>query len=412
MTINYAPEPSGTAPYTTAMAERLAAIGYQVSAIAGMPHYPSWSIARRYRGRLSANEFRNGVRLLRFANYVPRRQSAASRALYEGSFLVNAARATLTLPQPDAILGIVPTLSDAVLARVLAARHRVPYGIIFQDVMGRLAAQSGIAGGGGVAGAITRVEGWSARGARAVATVAERFIPYLEGLGVARDRIVHLPNWTHLPASNGHRPETRARFGWRDDDVVVLHAGNMGLKQDLQQVLAAARLASTRDTGARFVFVGDGNQRELLQREAADLPNVEFHPSQPASAFTQILAAADVLLVSERASAIDMSLPSKLTSYFAVGRPVVAAVSPSGATAREVERSGAGMVVPSGEPQALLDAVLRLRADHALARRLGETGRAYAAETLNPETAMLRAEHFVGRLMGGAAPSPQQEYRS
>lgn len=52
--------------------------------------------------------------------------------------------------------------------------------------------------------------------------------------------------------------------------------------------------------------------------------------------------------MNERASAVDMSLPSKLTSYFSAGAPIVAAVPASGGTAAEVRRSGAGVVVPPG----------------------------------------------------------------
>ncbi len=404
--INYAPEQSGIAPYTTAMAEQLSAKGYDVTAVTGMPHYPQWKVAPRYRGKSTVEESLNGVRLLRFANYVPTRQSALRRALYEGSFLISAGRAFRRLAKPDVILAVVPTLSGAVLARVFASRFRTPYGIIFQDMMGRSAAQSGIAGGRHVAAATTAIEGWSARGARAVATVAERFIPHLVSLGVHRERIMHLPNWNHIAPPTSERSTTRCRLGWNDGDVVVLHAGNMGLKQGLQQVLDAARLAQQQDSRVRFAFIGDGNQRQLLQREAADLPNVDFYAFEPESTFSDVLAAADVLLVSERASAIDMSLPSKLTSYFAAGRPVLAAVSPGGATSREVQRSGGGVLVPAGQPQGLLDAVLRLQGDHGLARRVCEAAAAYATESLGAEPALLRAEQFIERLMVAPDCSP------
>lgn len=398
--INYAPEQSGIAPYTTAVAERLAATGYKVTAVTGMPHYPQWRIVPPYRGRSFVEEDSNGVRVLRFASYVPRRQSALTRALYEASFLLSAGRAVWSLARPDVIVAVVPALTDAVLARFFAARLGIPYGIIFQDIMGRSAAQSGIAGGSQVAAATRWLEGWSARGAGAVATVSERFIPYLVGLGVRRERIMHLPNWNHVAAPTADRSTTRARFGWSEGDVIVLHAGNMGLKQGLQQLLAAAALAQRRNSAIRFAFIGDGNQRELLQREAAHLPNVEFHAFQPESAFPDVLAAADVLLVSERASAIDMSLPSKLTSYFSAGRPIVAAVPPGGATAHEVKRSGGGLVVPAGRPQALLGAVLRLQEDEVLTHRLCQAAQEYAAHSLSAKSGLLRAEQFITRLEG------------
>ena len=120
--------------------------------------------------------------------------------------------------------------------------------------------------------------------------------------------------------------QTRARFGWKDGEQVVLHAGNIGLKQGLEQVIEAARIAADRHEFVRFVLSGGGSQAAAIQAAAGGLPNVDFLGFQPDGIHASLLDAADVLLLSERATQIDMSLPSKLTAYFAAGRPVVAAV--------------------------------------------------------------------------------------
>ena len=66
-----------------------------------------------------------------------------------------------------------------------------------------------------------------------------------------------------------------------------------------------------------------------------------------------------MLLVNERPGLIEMSAPSKLTTYFEAGRPIVAATEPTSITAEEIERSGAGIRVAPGRPSAILEAVLR-----------------------------------------------------
>jgi colanic acid biosynthesis glycosyl transferase WcaI len=76
--------------------------------------------------------------------------------------------------------------------------------------------------------------------------------------------------------------------------------------------------------------------------------------------FTDVLAAADVLLLHERAGVVEMCVPSKLTSYFAAGRPVLAATSPRSAAAHEISASGAGTVVDPGDPSVLLEALRSL----------------------------------------------------
>src|SRR5699024_7544083 len=97
--INYWPEETGNAPYTTGIAEHLAAAGNDVHVVAGMPYYPSWTVRDGYTGKLRSNEQRNGVHIHRFRQYVPSSQSALKRAGFEFSFLVNA-MATRSLPKP------------------------------------------------------------------------------------------------------------------------------------------------------------------------------------------------------------------------------------------------------------------------------------------------------------------------
>ena len=122
---------------------------------------------------------------------------------------------------------------------------------------------------------------------------------------------------------------------------------------------------------------------------------MDFLGVQPDGIHASLLAAADVLLLSERPTQIDMSLPSKLTSYFAAGRPIVAAIPLGGGSAREVERSGAGLVVPAGEPERLLDALARLRAEPALGAELGAAGPAYAEAHTSAAACLARAAALI-----------------
>jgi exopolysaccharide biosynthesis WecB/TagA/CpsF family protein len=387
--INYRPETTGIAPYTSAMAEHLARSGHRVTVITGFAHYPAW---RREPGerRWRAVEMREGVRVLRRRHYVPRSQSAIRRALYEASFLVHAA---LSRPErPDIVFGVVPSLGGGILARIFAARARAPYGLIFQDLMAPAARQSGIEGGVRVAWITAALERWAVARARTVAVASESFRPYLGEIGVADERIVSLPNWVQDRRPTSSRATTRRQLGWTGDRTVVLHAGNMGLKQGLGQVVAAARRADALGAPVRYVLMGEGSQRSALEAAGAGIERLEFLPFQPEDEVADILDAADVLLVSERASVIDMSLPSKLTAYFSAGRPIVAAVPPGGSTAREVDRSGAGALVPIDDPNAMTEAVLALRRDRRRAVRLGAAGQRYASSALNRDTALERID--------------------
>lgn len=400
--LNYAPEETGIAPYATKLAEHLATRGYRVTVLAGMPHYPAWRVPPEYAGQKSIVEARNGVEVRRRSHYVPSKQSALRRGLYEATSLRMAIDA-MRMPRPDAVLGVVPSLSGGLVARMAAARFRVPYGLIFQDLVGQASGQSGLAGGGRVTGIVRAAEGWAARGASAVGVIAEGFRPYLESLGVDAARIRRVRNWTHVGEAAIDRATMRAELGWPDDAVVCLHAGNMGFKQGLENVVECARLAAQAQSPMLFVLMGDGNQRQVLARLAAKygVTNLRFLPLQASEVFPSVLAAADILLINQRASVNDMSLPSKLTSYFASGRPVVAAAAAHSETAREVSWSRGGLVVAPDDAPALLDALLRVANDAGLRAHLAQSAKAWAADTLSESAALRGYEQLLASVLAG-----------
>jgi putative colanic acid biosynthesis glycosyltransferase WcaI len=389
----YWPEGAGTAPYLTGLAEYLSSRGHTVVVGTTFAHYPEWRSSAN--GRPMLSEIRAGVTVRRRAHFVPRRQSAAQRALYEATLMLSGLTALPLRRRPDVVIGTCPSLAAGALARVASIAYRVPYGLIFQDLMGLGARQSGVTGGDRVASAVRKAELALARHAEGVAIIAEGFRPYFEAGGLAPERIVRLRNWTRRVEPEETREETRARFGWPPGELVCLHGGNMGQKQGLGNILDAAALLDGERI--RIVLAGDGNDRARLQADASRrrLANVEFMPMQDPGRWEELMQASDVLLVNQRASVADMSLPSKLTSYFAAGRPVVASVSPDSETAREIEAAEAGYVVPPEDPDALRGVLVSLRRDPSAASAFGDSVRRYAETNLSAEVCLERHEAFV-----------------
>ncbi|GAA1499770.1 glycosyltransferase family 4 protein [Streptomyces synnematoformans] len=395
---NYAPEQAGIGPYATQIAEHWVESGRaEVHVLAGMPHYPNWRVAEGYRGAWRRDEELAGVRVHRRRHSVPARQTAVRRALYEASILAHGVVAPPRMAAPDAVVAQLPSLAGAVLGALLARRHGVPYIPVVQDLMGAAAAQSGIRGGGRAAAAARAVESRVLRRASLVGVIHETFVPRVAAMGVAEQRIRVVPNWSHVAGPARPRAEMRALLGWREGQTVLLHSGNMGLKQGLEVLVEAAR----RDPSLRVVLMGDGNQRERLAALGAGLPNLDFLPPADSGEFTDVLAAADVLAVTQRSSVLDMSVPSKLTSYFAAGRPVVASVADGGGTAAEMRRAGAGVTVPPEDPEALLEAVRRLAADRDLGAALGAKGPVYVREHLSSEAGLGRITALLDEALDG-----------
>jgi glycosyltransferase involved in cell wall biosynthesis len=395
LSLNFEPEQTGIAPYSTALARHLSA-EHDVTVLTGVAHYPDWRIpaeAKRWR-----RDDRDGnLRIIRLRHFVPNRPSVAGRLAYELSWAGRAALAGRSIPA-DAVIAVVPALLGAHAARLIARRHRAPLGVLVQDVMSAAAAQSGVRGGGIVSQATSRIEHSALSAADSITTIHPRLA--VELARVAHDgkqpRVIY--NWTHFPSRPLRDPGLRRRYGWRDDEVIALHSGNMGSKQYLEVVVDAARLAQRAGHAVRFVLAGGGSRRHALEAYAHGCDRVGFLDLVPDEEYMSLLSAADVLLVNERPGMREMSLPSKLTSYLAAGRPIVAATDASGATAEFIRASGGGLITPGGEPVLLLDAVVRVASDHALATQLTDCGQRFADEALSEAVALSSYEGWVGDL--------------
>jgi colanic acid biosynthesis glycosyl transferase WcaI len=374
-----------------------------VTVVTGVPHYPQWKRAPFD----PSGAFLENPTVLRYKHFVPTRAHALGRCLYEVTWLLSAGRA-LPTAKSDVAIGIVPSLSGAVLAWLIGRRQRIPFGIIFQDLMGSAALQSGYTGGKRLAWLASRIELAVARRAARVAIVAEGFRPYLERGGVPTSRIFRVRNWGGAFAPTITPGEARSKLGWPQDAFICLHAGNMGQKQALDNLLETARLLEGK--GITIVLAGDGNDRARLIAKARDvrLSNVQFIGVQPSGIYEAMLEAADVLLLNQRRSVSDMALPSKLASYFAAGKPVVAAVATESESARQVSDAG-GTVVVAGSPRKLADALLLIKVDIGMRTNMGAAARDYFDRHLDYCSALKRYDDFLvglGGLARIAAPEP------
>lgn len=373
--INYAPELTGIGPYTTFMAETLVNAGARVKVVTGVPHYPNWSVARAYQRGLRWVERVNGVEVVRLRHHVPKTADLRGRALMESTFTAAATQEVLR-SRSEAIIAVTPSLAG--LAAAVAGRRGRRLGVVVQDLTGEGASQSGTTSGG-VGSRIASAEYRMLRSADLIGVIAQGFTEVLVGAGVEPGRIVHTPNFSRIARNEMSIEEARDNLGWEQGRLTVVHTGNMGMKQGLEVVADAARLRPD----IRWVLVGHGNQRAHLERLAADLDNMEIHDPYSDELYPMVLAAADVLLLSERAGVGNMSLPSKLTAYVAAGRPIVAAVDPDGLSAAELATAQIALPVPSGRADEVAASVDRLVGAGSLARSLADAQRC-AHSSLHP----------------------------
>lgn len=405
LTLNFAPETTGIAPYAAGLATGLQDRGHEVQVLTAYPHYPQWRVPEGYDG-LTLREDVDGVAVTRLRHHVPSTPSGVRRALSEVSFGLRLAAARWHAP--DVVVCTSPALISSAMALSTATLRRRPgrpapaTGVIVQDLYS-VGVRETAAGGDRVAQVLGALEGATLRRADGVAVIHDRFRDrVVDHLGVSPERVATIRNWTHVePAPAFDRAAFRAAMGWRPDETVVLHTGAMGEKQGLLNVVDAARLATTTAPHVRFVLVGDGGQRARVASAAAGVERLELRDPTAEDDYPRLLAAADVLLVNERPGLLEMAVPSKLTSYFSSGRPVLAATETGSTTAGEVTAAGAGLVVPPGDPAALLDGVARLVADPVAADSMGAAGLDYCRRVLSPDASLDAYDRWVRSLAEG-----------
>jgi colanic acid biosynthesis glycosyl transferase WcaI len=265
---------------------------------------------------------------------------------------------------------------------ILSWVWRVPYAFHVADLQPDTALDLGMVGPGRLARLLYAVERLAYRHATIVSTLTGAMRARIVAKGIPEEKVVLFADWADprlFTLAPGQSDPIRQELGL-GDVFLVLHAGNMGVKQGLDVVLDAAQ--QTRSNPAIvYLLVGDGAMRPHLEARARSLglDSVRFVPLLDDERFLRVLAAADLCLVTQQRSVADVVFPSKVLTLLAAGKPVIASVTGGSAVANAIAGAGAGMVVPPEDGGALATAVEALREDLPRRERMGAAGRAYAS---------------------------------
>ena len=371
LSINYWPEETGIGAFTTYRAEYLSGAGHDVTVCTTFPYYPEWRVARGYAGRLAQSEHRNGVRILRSFAYVPNRVTSVKRVAHEASFVAGSFLRAAGTRRPDVLLAVSPPLGLAMSAIVLSRMWRVPYVFDVEDLQPDAAADLGMLPGWALR-MMYSVERAAYRHAEMVSTLTHGMRNRIVAKGIPEHRVrLFEPradaSLLEIAAAEG---ESFRRKHGLEGRFLVVHSGNMGVKQGMEVILEAADRCREEES-LEFLLVGDGAAKERLLQRAGELglKQVRFLPVLDGAEFRGLLAAADVCLVTQRKTVSDIVFPSKTVTYLAAGCAVVASVNPGSEVARTIYESGSGVVVEPEDAAALKNAILELRAEDLRERR-------------------------------------------
>ena len=398
VTTNYWPEPTGIAVYTTDLAESSTTQGDQVTVLTSLPHYPWWRVPSEFAHLGEGTGTHNGVSIIRAKHLVPPKMNALMRMRFETSLWWNLRRVSKSMVGNDfdVVIACIPTVAAGIVGKRIAKQLGIPFGLIVQDLSGAGAKQSGLRGGAVISKIAHFVEGRALHGADSLVVVSPAMRDVVVGLGVPESRITQITNYSARAIPNFDKASARSRFGWASDDFVVIHTGNMGAKQDLENVVRAAD-ALNGFSKIKIYLVGHGNQESNLKSLCVGKSNIAVLPAVSDEDYSALLSAADLLLVNERSTQMEMSLPSKLTSYLYSERPVIAAVPRGGATWKFLD--GVAELVEAGDPVALARAIEELSKQPEKLADLAGQGRVFADANLDPEVGRKKYLDWVQKLI-------------
>ena len=361
--INYAPEPTGIAPFNAGLAEWLAARGHEVEMVTTFPYYPEWRKRPGDRGRLYRTERSAGVTVRRCWHFVPGRVTALRRILHEASFLATSLLRVLTLRRADVLVVVSPPLPLAVPAWVVSTLWRRPYVFHVQDLQPDAAVGLGMLKPGRFTRLLYALERFAYGRAQFVSGISDGMLAAFRAKGVTEDRRVFFPNWVadSLPgaAPAAERAASRAAFtarhGIAADSFLLVYSGNIGMKQGLGVLVEAANRPAGPGPAREWVIAGDGAGKDELVRRAiaAGAAGVRFLPLQPDVAFAEMTIAADVCVITQQKGTGQFFFPSKLLTALGRAKPVLAVADAGSELARAVTEGGFGVVAPPDDPEAV-----------------------------------------------------------
>lgn len=340
--MNYIPEKTAIGPLTADMCQDLAARGHMIYMITGFPHFSEWRIHLNYKGRLFASEILNGVKVKRGFVFVPGKPNPRQRIMYDTSIALSAGINLIGIPRPNVIIVISPPLQLVVLALAAGKIWNVPVLLVIKDIVPDVAVGLVMLKNQTVIQWAQSLEKFCYRHADHISVIGQGFYNNLINKGVERKNLSLIPDWVDLAEVKPmvRMGNFRQKHNISPFTFIVLYCGNMSFKQGLDNIiLAAEEIKDLADI--HFFLVGQGITLDSLVKLAKQLKlsNISFLPFEPVEMFPDMLAAADVLLLNQRANVSDSVLPCKFLNYMAAGRPVVAAVNGESETATYPKKS-------------------------------------------------------------------------
>jgi len=376
--------------------------GCEVTVLTGQPNYPDGRIFPGYRfWGIGLQKHCSGYSIYRVP-LTPRGNGSAFQLITNYfSFIV-----TATVIGPwllrgqkfDVIFVYAPSpILQAISAAWLAKVKKAKLAIWVQDLWPESLSATGHINNPKILKYIKTIVKWIYRKSDLLLVPSKAFVQPVK-IMAGHSRVIYHPNPGNSTQikHNASLPDIQLNSGFN-----VVFTGNLGYAQGLDTILAAAELLKSFED-ITFVLVGSGSKLKWLHEALirSDLTNIQLPGRFEPEAMSLIMDQASALLISlNRHPILSMTVPSKLQSYLAAGRPLIASLDGEGA--RVIREAKAGLVCPAEDPLALAQAVLQMRATSFEEREsMGRSGLKFYLRNYDPALLSERLATTLREIIG------------
>jgi colanic acid biosynthesis glycosyl transferase WcaI len=377
---SFYPEVSATGQLLSELCEDLVKrYNCRVSVIAARPLIQDNSCqeVRSSRGLVERQDWQ-GVEILRVKSTLFSPASFLKRVLNYLTYFFLAFLASFKIKRPELVVSLTDPPIIGLVGLWIAFRFRIPFVISVRDIFPEAARGLALRQNNLLNFLLDYANRFLLKRAdRVVALGNSMRNKLIKEKGVGEDKISLIPDWADtgnirpLPKDNPFSRTNRIM-----DNFVVMYAGNIGASSGLAILVEAANLLKDYKD-ILFVFIGEGIMKNKLMELARlyKLENTKFFPYQPRSILAQVFSSADIFVIALKKDLSGYSVPSKIYSIMASGRPYVASVAEDCEVSQMTAEFDSGVIAKPQDSRALADKILFLYVNKEARVKLGENAR-------------------------------------
>lgn len=385
------------------LAKKLQSKGHEVEILTGYPNQPTGKLFPGYSMKLFFSEYIDGVKINRVPLYINHSKSKVKRVMNYLSFLISASLIGVWLvKKPQIIYTYHGPATIAIPAIFLKYIYRSKIFYDINDYWPDTLEATGMIKSDFILKLVGLFCAISYKFFDNINAVTNGFKKKLLDIGVPESKITVVYNWS-LPMDSQHSNAFEKYRHFFEENFTIIYAGNIGLAQSLGVLISASlKLKEAKIGRVKILMLGDGTQKQYLCDEVNKFGLQEyfcFTGFIPALNVGEFLQAADILLLHLKNDPLfEITLPSKLGSYFSLGKPVLCGVP--GESSDIVNTISAGLCFTSDDSLDLYNKIISaMSLDRSELERMGNNGKRFYDENISFEIGTEKFEEIFKRMI-------------